>query len=304
MFPCHRALLLLFLIPASALLAGDAPKLTRALEPAVPPDIPDFGAGEPQLMQPLAFEEASLQQAATTTSLPAVAPFELRVHEYPVTSFSTWVVEVLREGQRHALFTHVDAWVGPHSLSSDGRHLYLSNHLLQADSSWRQLRRIVRLEDKRRVALPRLDCTERGGFWDGERLITYGLNSEECCPAPGLSTPVCVWNTAGELQGLAEVHACWHAYAAEALSSQIGLLSADPVVLWLYNGDCPSMADPDAACMVHMQELGGERRARSLELPGARGEEGCAAAEAITIEPGASSFEQDSWSAVPSAATD
>ncbi len=280
-----------------ALEAGHDPP-TRVLEAAVPPGTATAVPGEAQSGQPAAFTEASLAKASATRRL-AAPPFELVVHDYLVASTATHVVEVVWDGVRHGLFTHVDGWVGPSSVSSDGEHLFLSNHKLQPDGSWQQQRRIVRLVDKKRTALPRLDCIERGGFWSGDHLITYGLNSDACCPAPGHSTPVCAWNAYGDLVARAEVHACWHAYGAEAMESHMGLLPADPDVLWLYNGDCASMADPDAPCWVYLQELDGEQRSRMVELPGARGEEGCRGAGEVKIEPGASTFSEDRWTVSP-----
>lgn len=280
----------------AALALTEAP--IRPLPPTVPPGTPTAAPGAPQDPQPAAFDEASLATADERWEVPVAAPWSLRVYGWAAASDMSWVVEVLREGQRHGLYTHVDHWVGPSSVSADGRYLFLSNHKLQADGAWQQLRRIVRLEDKRAVDLPRLDCTERGGAWDGDRLLTWGQTSAECCPPPGLSTPVCAWSPEGDLLAWAEVHACWHAANTEYLASQMGLLPASPDVLWLYEGDCPSLADPEAVCTVHLRELTGAQRSRDVPLPGlAAGE--CPEASAVKILPGASTFELDAWSVLP-----
>jgi len=139
---------------------------------------------------------------------------------------------------------------------------------------------------------PYPDCADRGELRAGAFRITYGLTEEECCPARGLSTPVCVHDAEGKLVYRLLVHACWHAYAADALCSSMGLLPADPDVFWLYEGDCSSVADPDVPCRLHLQELTGEKRTKTVVLEGVGDPDlGCPAHDRLELDLSKATFE-------------
>ncbi len=281
------------LLTASLATSAGAETPIKPLDAVVPEGTPSRVAGQPVDFQPEAFEEASLAKALSVRTEPLAPPFERKVYQYALTSYFTYVVEILRDGERHALFTHVEGGAG--ATSPDGRHLYLSNNLRDGEGRWWLLRRIVRVEDKRRIELPALPCTERGGFWDDDRLITFGLHTDGDEIARGHETPICAWSTEGELLAMAELDACWHAASDWYLGSSMGLLPAEPSVLWLYNGDCPSLREPGVACTVQLQELDGERRARTVPLPDASDGDLCREARRVVLQPGASTFETDAW---------
>ena len=134
-------------------------------------------------------------------------------------------------------------------------------------------------------ASPQPDCTDRGEIRDGDQRITYGLTEKQCCPARGLSTPVCVWGADGQVQHRLLVHACWHSFGKDTLCSPMGLLPADRDVLWIYEGDCESIAEPDVPCRVHLQELTGEKRSKSVVLEGVGDpDEGCPGHDTIELD--------------------
>lgn len=295
-------LLVLILSDAYAGDADDGEPLVRVVAPVVPAGAMDFQEGrsvehhyQPTFFDP-AIHAVPTPPAAEPNRSPvrfAVAPpYEVAVYTFSMASSSDYVVEIREETNRHMLLTHVDRHVGPDSVSANGRSLLVSNNLRTADGRWQHVLRVIDIPTQTKTRLPHMDCTQRGWRWDGERVLTWGLTLDRGGPARGLNTPVCLWNAGGRLLHRVVAGACWHAGAGDYMESALGLLPDHDDVLWLYNGDCQSLRDPDATCQIHLQELTGQRRHRTVLLGAGPPRDGCPAADRISFDMTGATFER------------
>jgi len=291
----------LLLSDARASDAVQGQSLLKVVAPVIPAGAMDFqeGAWAEHHYQPSFFDPANPTESTpadagphpTQTRLAVSPPYAVEVYAFSNASNEDYVVEIREDKKRHMLLTHVDRHI---PVSPSRRHMLVSNNLRTSDGRWQHLLRIIDIPTKTKTRLPHMSCTEKGWRWDGDRVITWGLTKDArgWAPAPGLNTPVCFWNVEGQLLHRVQARACWHAASDDYMDSALGLLPADEDVLWLYNGDCQSMADAEASCRVHLFELTGPQRHRAITLEEATTRYGCPTKDQITFDMQSATFDQ------------
>lgn len=163
---------------------------------------------------------------------------------------------VSRKGERHLVLSHLrDLEVSP-----DGRSVYVAGAGRSDDGRWDDLIRVIDLSSKKAHELPHAACTNGGAVWSGEALVTWGR-----APASGAATEMCVWSRSGALTSRVGVMGCWEGAEAPQMVSTVGVLPSENNVFYLYKGACVPTGE---RCMVHMQELDGMGRARSVPVEG------------------------------------
>lgn len=168
-------------------------------------------------------------------------------YAFTCASSTDYVLDVYRDGKRHALYQHV--W---------GQR----QHPTKPIAFWSQTERkqgkytdfngLLHLDTKRKVALPALGCVGgTQGFFSGERLITYG----EAYKGKGNKTDVCVWSLEGKLQSRLLADLSFSAASDYVLADEIGLLPSQPDVF--YSLHKAFVANPAEAtgCELRLQSL-------------------------------------------------
>lgn len=168
-------------------------------------------------------------------------------YAFSCASSEDYVLDVYRNGKRHALYQHVSGQ---------------RQHPKKPITYWVQTERkqgkytdftgLLHVESKRKVALPALECV-RGtqATFAGERLITYG----EAFKGKGNKTDVCVWSLDGKLQARLLADLYFSAASDFVLTDEIGLLPRQPDVF--YSIHKAFVANPAEAegCELRLQSL-------------------------------------------------
>lgn len=207
--------------------------------------------------------------AMTASELSLREPLTGEVLTFTCGAGSSRALLVARKGERHLVLSHLrDLQVAP-----DGRTAYVAGAARASDGHWDDQLRIIDLSSKKATNLPHAACTNGGASWSGDALVTWGRK-----PASG-PTELCVWSGGGDLKARATFAACWDDSPAgtvglPTMSSTVGLLPDDDDVLYLYRGACSASGE---RCMVHLLELDGMHRARSVPIDGLKPGAACPA---------------------------
>ncbi len=168
-------------------------------------------------------------------------------YAFSCASSEDYVLDVYRDGKRHALYQHV--W-GQRQHPTKPLAYFAQTERKQG--KYTDFTGLLQLDTKRKVALPALGCI-RGtqGFFSGERLITYG----EAYKGKGNKTDVCVWSLDGKLQFRLLADLYFSAASDYVLTDEIGLLPGQPDVF--YSIHKAFVANPAEAegCELRLQSL-------------------------------------------------
>ena len=191
------------------------------------------------------------------------SPFDLTMYEFGCASTSSFVADITKNGVRQSLFTHINNFLNPKSISSDGKNIFMVSSVSQ-NGEWYRHRRIINVEKNTKTELPNIPCVSNLGFWSENRLITYSdYNLVELSqPASSYLTQVCVWNTGGGLTNQVSVKLPWGAAAANYLDGQIGLLPEDDDIMYTYS----NRANPGQACYINLQDLNNQSRNKKIKI--------------------------------------
>ncbi len=183
------------------------------------------------------------------------APYDLNFYEFGCASSFSYVLELTKNDQREALYTHV----GNFGVSEDKKYLYLANNVKSADGKWEKLRRIINIESQKTIKLPNMDCVSGLGFWDGTTLITY--SNEQEYTSGETKTKVCFWSIEGNLRSQLEAPLDWGAGAGYYLDSPMGLLPKDNDIFYAF---VPKFKDNK--CHLVLQDLKNALRHKEIEI--------------------------------------
>ncbi len=83
---------------------------------------------------------------------------------------TSYVLEVKKDGRRHALYTHVlNDW----AISPDGAALAMQSYV-KKDGNWQLQHRLIDIASKKTALLPIDGCGQGTGEWEGDLLLTQG----------------------------------------------------------------------------------------------------------------------------------
>jgi hypothetical protein len=153
-------------------------------------------------------------------------PFSLVQYEFACASTWSHVLEVKRDGVRHALYTHVEPdW----QLSPDKRTLVMKNVVAGQHGKWERRFRAIDIATKKAVALPgHHRCAAYvQGFRGNCFVSTSGVDHE--------STPeACTWDLSSGLQARMSVSGLeFSGGASDSPANTVELLPAEPTGVYL-----------------------------------------------------------------------
>lgn len=167
--------------------------------------------------------------------------YTITVYEFGCASTSSYVLEIKKNGKRHALYTHVmDDW----EVSSDGKSIALSNYVRNKDSTWSEKRRIIDIASKKVADLPITDCTKYIHRWSGGKLITNSGMMDIVDNKGAITrqeTKVCAWSLDGKFVGQIKSEGFVTA-TTDKIINRIGFLPSESNVLYVsgvFNGNSP-----------------------------------------------------------------
>jgi hypothetical protein len=190
------------------------------------------------------------------------APFNITTYMFGCASSFSFVAEITKNAVRQSLFTNIDNFLNPKSVSEDKTHIFLVNNVKGTSGDWQLKKRIVNVENDTKVDLPNISCVSDFGFWNGNKLLTY---SDRNLPSNNNSdrTKICVWNTDGKLLSQVSADLYWGAASADYLKAQIGLLPKDSNIFYTY--DKPNTYG-QKGCYVNFQDLNNQSRNRRIKI--------------------------------------
>jgi hypothetical protein len=169
--------------------------------------------------------------------------YELTQYEFSCASASSSVLDITKNGKRHALYQHVYA----HDAHPAKPILYFAQ-AERKQGRYQNFTGLVYLEGKRKIALPAIGCTHGDhASLKGDRLLTYGA----AYGAKNNRTDVCVWSLDGKLQSRLHADISWMAAADYALTGSLGLLPNQPEVFYSINRNL----DGDMSCELRLQSV-------------------------------------------------
>lgn len=147
-------------------------------------------------------------------------------YAFSCASSTDYVLDVYRDGKRHALYQHVWAFQ-QHPTKPIA---YWSQTERKQPGQYTDFNGLLLLDTKRKVALPALGCVwGTHGLFSGDRLVTYG----EAYQGQGnKKTDVCVWSLDGKLQGRLLADLSFTAASDYVLADEIGVLPSQPDVFY------------------------------------------------------------------------
>lgn len=154
-------------------------------------------------------------------------PYELIIYTFGCLSTESHVLEIKKNGRRFALYQHVKSF----SASPKTLTLFLENSRRLPNGHYEGFRGLIDIPSKRKTALPKLPCIEKGAQFDGHWLISR--NPLKDGNGPDVDTDICVWNTSGRLQARLQTKMCWGDCGANncSLLDCIRMLPNDPGIL-------------------------------------------------------------------------
>lgn len=155
------------------------------------------------------------------------APFSVTIYNFGCDSSFSYVIDLIKDGNRQALYTHVLHY----AFSEDGKKLYLINNV-NNQGTWTQHFRIIDIETKEVNELPaNIECvTAVDGFWQGDRLLTYSEDTNKS----DYQTDICIWDSSANLISRIGATTVWGAASRNFLAEKIGLLPTDPDIFYAY----------------------------------------------------------------------
>jgi hypothetical protein len=181
--------------------------------------------------------------------------YELTRYEFSCENenLSTHVLDVSRNGKRHALYQHVLGF----SAHPTKPLLYLFQSELKGKRH-QEFTGLVNLDGKKKVALPPLPCVFGShATFSGDRLITY---SEPQAQSP-YRTDVCVWSLDGKLKARLSAELDWHGADRYVLLDAVGLLPRQPGVFYAIQ-----YSREEGRCEIRLQSLEHAQQFRRIDL--------------------------------------
>lgn len=130
----------------------------------------------------------------------------------------TYAIKISKDKKRHALYDRAWEW----NFSTDKNLLALRN-VLPVGKGYGEFVRIVNIDTKKTINLPRIGCTGSLHRWSANKLITTDFVSTWDTENQNRPLSICIWDSKGIL--------LWQMKDADAIAKQFGSSLAD------YNGD-------------------------------------------------------------------
>ncbi|OIP87512.1 hypothetical protein CO168_01370 [Candidatus Shapirobacteria bacterium CG_4_9_14_3_um_filter_36_12] len=178
------------------------------------------------------------------------SPYKVTVYRFGCASSFSSVLDLYKNNQRRALFTHVLHY----SFSDDGKYMFLV-HNVKNNDNWELHKQIINLETKTVVEFPNISCVSSlDGFWQGDRLLTYVPLQN------GMQTDVCIWDKNAKMVSRLNTPSHWGAASRDFLAEPIGLLPNNPDIFYAYT------SKNDNICSLFMVDLVKKSPIKSVDI--------------------------------------
>lgn len=200
------------------------------------------------------------------------APYALTSYEFGCASSTSSVLDLSRDGKRHALYQHVHSftWYPP-------KQLFFFHQSERKNGQYQGFIGLVDLKTKKKTPLPALDCVSNGhASFTNDRLVTYG----EARAAKNGKTSVCVWSLEGKLQGRVFADLDWMAASDEVLLDALGVLPRQADTLYAIHY---ARLEEPSTCELRLQSLTRANVSKRVGLGAAESQGDCLASAAAKV---------------------
>lgn len=220
---------------------------------------------EPSTSQPLNFDPSKhksfseIENFQSKSQIKLANGMTINAYYFDTDDDASYVLEVINDGKRHALYTQVLNY-----RVVDSKFLLIDNMLQvkapqKKGSVWQRLNRLIDVTTKKATGFPGLDCTRFFAPEPNHGIVTYGSGTKNG-DSFGPPRNVCIWNNDGKLVKALSAPIQNTMANSEETSNQIGLLPADPNTFYQLSYDHDH-------CVMRLQSLNDLAQHRVITLP-------------------------------------